>query len=82
MDKAGVESPMRWLSAVAWPREHLLSQLMISQLGFPVVNALGMDDADLADVSERAPFDWDNMQWLCEEFPAALDLKLKRDRHY
>lgn len=77
-DKTGTELPYRWMSAVAWPREHLLSQLMISQLGFPVVNALGMDDADLADLSERAPFDWDKMQWLCELYPEALDLKLPR----
>lgn len=77
-DKTGKEMPMRWMSAVAWPREHLLSELMISHLGLPVVNVLGVNNADLETLSERCPFDWDKMQWLCEVYPEALDLKLPR----
>lgn len=77
-DKTGWESPHRWISAVAWPVEHLLHALMITHSGFPVVNRMGEDNADLATVSERCPFDWEKMVWLKDPFPPELDLKLDR----
>ena len=78
-DKAGWESPHRWMSAISWPKDHRLQDLIITNLGFPVVNAQGVNDSDLESLGDRSPFDWDTMKWLCEPFPAELDLGLDRD---
>jgi rubredoxin len=78
-DKTGWESPHRWLSAVCWPKEHFFHELMITHLGFPVVNRFGMSNDDIKSLEERCPFDWSTMEWLREPFPKELDLKLDRD---
>jgi hypothetical protein len=78
-DKTGWESPHRWMSAVCWPTDHFLNDLMITHLGFPVVNQLGRADEDIKSLAERCPFDWSTMKWLREPFPTELDLKLDRD---
>jgi hypothetical protein len=78
-DKTGWESPHRWMSAVCWPNSHILTGLMITHLGFPVVNQSGIEDIDTESLNKRCPFDWTKMEWLCEPFPKELDLKLKRN---
>jgi hypothetical protein len=78
-DKTGWESPHRWMSAVCWPTEHFFNDLMITHLGFPVVNQLGQGDEDIKSLDERCPFDWATMKWCREPFPEELDLKLDRD---
>ena len=78
-DKTGWESPHRWASAVLWPVEHVLSKQLVSNIGLPIVNELGADDSDVDTVEERCPFDWEEMKWLKDPFPAELDLKLPRD---
>ncbi len=79
-DKTGWEAPHRWASAVLWPSNHLLAKLMVSNIGMPIVNEHGVDDADIETLGERCPFDWDKMEWLKPHFPPELDLKL--DRNY
>jgi len=78
-DKTGWEAPHRWASAVLWPSNHLLAQLMVSNIGMPIVNELGVDDTDTDTLTERCPFDWEKMKWLKPQFPPELDLKLKRN---
>lgn len=78
-DKTGWESPHRWASAVLWPSNHLLAHLMITNLGFPIVNELGINNKDIETLGERCPFDWSEMKWLKPEFPSELDLKLDRN---
>lgn len=78
-DKTGWESPHRWASAVLWPSNHLLAKLMVSNIGMPIVNQLGVDDADTETLGERCPFDWHKMAWLKPHFPPELDLKLERN---
>ncbi|MCX8498867.1 MAG: hypothetical protein ORN25_05830, partial [Caulobacteraceae bacterium] len=77
-DKTGWESPHRWASAVLWPSDHLLAKLMVSNIGMPIVNELGVDDGDTETLTDRCPFDWEKMEWLKPHFPPELDLKLKR----
>lgn len=77
-DKTGWESPHRWLSAILWPAEHLFSELMISNIGMPLVNIQGIKDNDINSLGERCPFDWKEMKWLSPSFPETLDLKLER----
>ncbi|MCB1538806.1 MAG: hypothetical protein H6865_06355 [Rhodospirillales bacterium] len=78
-DAAGWESPHRWASAVLWPQGHDFARLMVTQIGWPLVNPQGADDADLEDIGVRCPFDWESMRWLKDPFPPELDLKLARD---
>ena len=77
-DKTGWESPHRWVSSVLWPAGHLFAKLMVTHLGMPLVNELGIEDADVETLKDRCPFDWKRMQWLRPAFPAELDLKLDR----
>lgn len=78
-DNTGWESDVRWLTAIAWSRDHVLSELMISNLGFPLVNEKGIKNADLDSLSERCPFDWEHMKWENESMnPKTLDLGLYR----
>lgn len=67
------------MSAVCWPTEHYFNDLMITHLGFPVVDLLGRVDEDIKSLNERCPFDWSTRKWLREPFPKELDLKLYRD---
>lgn len=78
-DSFGWESPNRWISSVFWKNDHLFQKLMVTHLGFPLVNLDGLADEDLKDLEERCPFDWDKMEWVVGPFPEALDLKLDRD---
>ena len=78
-DNVGWESPNRWITGILWKNDHILSELMITQLGFPLVNLQGIDNVDITSLDDRCPFDWGNMKWLVEEFPESLDLKLERD---
>lgn len=77
-DKTGWESPHRWASAVLWPINHILNSLMVTDIGMPMVNSLGIDDADIASLHDRCPFDWNEMKWIKDPFPSDLDLKLDR----
>jgi hypothetical protein len=77
-DISGWESPHRWASAILWHQRHLLAELMITHLGFPVVNTLGINNEDLQTLEARCPFDWENGKWLKNHFPPELDLKLQR----
>jgi|GEM_PF-1121395 len=78
-DKTGCEAAHRWASAVLWPTTHFFSELMLTHLGFPLVNMMGIQDADTNTLHERCPFDWTTRQWQKESFPPELDLKLPRD---
>lgn len=78
-DASGWEAPHRWASAVLWRKEHLLSKLMVSNLGFPIVNISGENDYDIKTLGERCPYDWEKMKWLKEEYPPELDLGLTRN---
>ncbi len=87
-DVTGWESITRQATAIAWGRDHLLARLMVSNLGFPLVNEDGLDNQDLATLGKRCPFDWDTMQWTERDlhrqledgafYPRALDLGLER----
>jgi hypothetical protein len=76
-DFTGWEAPHRWISAVIWPHDHLLSKLMVSCIGLPLVNLDGLEDIDISTLPERCPFDWDNMKWLVDEYTKVLKLKRK-----
>lgn len=77
-DSTGWESPNRQITGIHWQQDHLLNELMVSQLGLPLVNSEGIDDKDLLSVDERCPFDWQKNEWAIEEYPETLDLKLTR----
>ena len=78
-DATGWESNHRWVTAISWGRAHLLSQLMVSDIGLPLVNLSGRDDADTESLQDRCGYDWDNMKWEIEaDFPDSLDLGLFR----
>jgi hypothetical protein len=78
-DNTGWESDVRWLTAIAWSRDHVFSDLMISNLGFPLVNEQGISDADLESLNDRCAFDWEQMKWEDENiYPETLDLGLHR----
>jgi len=78
-DHTGWESPNRWITGILWNEQHLLSRLMVTHSGLPIVNQSGAYDDDLKDVEERCPFDWDSMTWGVEEYPDSLDLKLEKN---
>lgn len=78
-DKTGWESPHRWASAVLWPASHIFNRFMITNIGLPVVNDMGLDDADTETLKDRCPFDWTEMRWLKAPFPPEMDLKLFRN---
>ncbi|MCH9844524.1 MAG: hypothetical protein K0U39_03360 [Alphaproteobacteria bacterium] len=42
-DDAGFETPHRWISAVAWRKTSLFGQLMLTQLGLPLVKSQPCD---------------------------------------
>lgn len=77
-DHTGWESPNRQITGIHWQQDHLLSTLMVTQIGLPLVNLAGEDDEDLNSVEERCPFDWEENKWAIEEYPETLDLKLTR----
>lgn len=78
-DSMGWEARHRWLTSISWHDDSPLTKMVVSNLGFPLVNPQGIDDADLETVEDRVPFDWENMKWgTDEEFPEALDLGLER----
>jgi hypothetical protein len=76
-DSTGWEAPHRWISAVLWPHDHLLSRLMVSCIGLPLVNLDGFEDMDVQTLPERCPFDWNNMKWLVDEYTKVLKLERK-----
>jgi hypothetical protein len=77
-DSVGWESPHRWASAVAWLDTHVLTKHIVTNLGFPLVNLLGIDDKDIETVEERCPYNWEKMEWVKEAFPPELNLELYR----
>lgn len=77
-DKSGWEAPHRWASAILWPDNHLLAMLMVSNIGMPLVNELGINDADTETLEERCPYDWNEMKWIKPGCPEELDLRLDR----
>ncbi len=76
-DATGWEAPHRWISGVLWRHDHLLSALMISHLGLPVVSLDGLDDKDVLTLPERCPFDWEKMKWLVDEYKEVFPLERK-----
>lgn len=78
-DATGWEYPHRWVSAVLWHKSHILSKLMITNLGFPIVNLEGLDDKDLETVEERCPYDHENQKWLVDKFENTLKLERNYD---
>ena len=78
-DATGWESNHRWLTSVSWSRRHIFTDLIVSNIGFPLVNGQGIGNADLESLPERCPFDWETMTWSNDElYPSELDLKLDR----
>lgn len=67
-DATGWEAPHRWISGVFWGHSHLLSKLVVSSLGFPVVTVEGAEDGDIETIPERCPFDWTEMRWMVERY--------------
>lgn len=74
-DATGWEAPHRWISAVLWRNDHLLSKLMVSCIGLPLVNLDGLNDADVQTLAHRCPFDWNNMKWLVDEYTNVFKLE-------
>lgn len=78
MDQAGFIIKGRWISSVLWHKKHLFTKLMVNNLGFPMVNALGANDKDLKTLFKRSPYDFKKKKWLIKEYyPKSLDLGLK-----
>lgn len=78
MDQAGYIIKGRWISSVLWHKKHLFTKLMVNNLGFPMVNALGANDKDLKTLFKRSPYDFKKKKWLIKEYyPKSLDLGLK-----
>lgn len=79
-DATGWESNHRWITGISWGQEHVLSKLMVTNLGFPLVNMAGENDLDLDSLEQRCGFNWETMQWdTNEEFPESLNLGLDRN---
>jgi len=76
-DTTGWEAPHRWISAVLWQHDHLLSKLMVSCIGLPLVNLDGLEDSDVLSLPERCPFDWNKMKWIMDEYTNTLKLERK-----
>ncbi len=74
-DYSGWEAPHRWISGVLWRSEHILTRLMVSNIGLPVVTIEGADDEDLTSLSERCPFDRKENKWLVERYDRVFDLE-------
>lgn len=67
-DSTGWEAPNRWISGVLWRENHILNELMVSNIGFPVVTADGVNDIDIITLSERCKYNWDEMKWIDDEY--------------
>lgn len=78
-DVTGWESGHRWASAVLWRNSHILNRLMVTNMGFPLVNKDGEYDSDIETLESRCPFDWERNAWVMGRYPAELDLGLERD---
>lgn len=78
-DHCGWEAPHRWATAICWPNSHILTKMIVSNLGFPLLNIEGQDDSDLFSLPERCRFDWENMKWIDVEFSKTLQLIRKYD---
>lgn len=76
-DFTGWEAPCRWISAVLWRHDHLLSKLMVSCIGLPLVTIDGLEDQDVLTLPERCPYDWNNMKWLVDEYTNVFTLERK-----
>jgi hypothetical protein len=73
-DSTGWEAPHRWISGVLWRQEHLFTQLLVTHAGLPVVTPDALGDRDLETLSERCPFDWQQMKWLVDEYSNVFTL--------
>ena len=62
-DALGWEAPCRWISGVGWRRSHILSRLMVTHLGFPLVNMEGVSDEDVESVRIRCPYNPDSLEF-------------------
>ena len=62
-DALGWEAPHRWISSVGYRRSHLLSRLMVTNIGFPLVNMEGISDEDVLSVRERCPYNPDSLDF-------------------
>jgi hypothetical protein len=76
-DFTGWEAPCRWISAILWRHDHLLSMLMVSCIGLPLVTIDGLEDQDVLTLPERCPYDWNNMKWLVDEYTNVFTLERK-----
>jgi hypothetical protein len=76
-DTTGWEAPHRWISAVLWRHDHLFSKLMVSSIGLPIISIDGLEDLDVLTLSERCPYDWNNMKWLVDGYTNVFMLERK-----
>jgi hypothetical protein len=78
-DNSGWEAPHRWATAICWPNSHILTKMIVTQLGFPLLNIEGQDDGDILSLPQRCRFDWEKMRWIDNEFSKTLQLNRKYD---
>jgi len=69
-DSFGWEAPHRWITSIGWRRNHIMSRLMVTNIGFPLVNMEGITDEDIKSVRDRCPYSPDSL-----EFEKTLELK-------
>ena len=69
-DSIGWEAPHRWITSIGWRKNHLLSRLMVTNIGFPLVNMEGISDEDVESVRDRCPYTPNSL-----DFEKTLELK-------
>ncbi len=69
-DSFGWEAPHRWITSIGWRRNHIMNILMVTNIGFPLVNMQGIADEDIKTVRDRCPYSPDSI-----EFEKTLELK-------
>lgn len=74
-DSTGWEAPHRWITGVFWHSSHLLSQHIITDIGFPLVTTEGLHDKDIETLNERCPFNWEKMEWEQSEYTNYFTLR-------
>lgn len=77
-DCTGWEAPNRWITAAGWHKDHILQELMVTNIGLPLVTPEGINNSDLETLPERCPFDWVEKKWLTEAYTNYFQLKRKQ----
>lgn len=52
---------------------------MVSNIGFPVVTADGINDIDITTLPERCRYNWGKMKWIDDEYENVFSLPRKFD---